>query len=106
MDGMDQALIPFVVLAPPGPVHPHATQARPTEADFEVRSPYPPFSQFVNLTNRRSDAIGQKRFLTSSLTRLQACDIGESESCLPSLVTLYRSSQPCLIRPKLVNTMH
>jgi hypothetical protein len=97
MDSMDQALIPFVVLAPPGPVHPHAAKAHSTEADFEVRSPCDPLLQSVNLTNRRSDAIGQKRFLTNHLTQQQACDIGESESCLPSLVMRQRSSQPYLI---------
>jgi hypothetical protein len=98
MDSMDQALIPFVVLAPPGPVHPHAAKAHSTEADFEVRSPCFPFSQSINLTNRRSDAIGQKSFLTNHLTQQLACDIGESESCLPSLIMKQRSSQPSLIR--------
>jgi hypothetical protein len=97
MDGMDQSLIPFVVLAPPVPMKPHVAPAHPTEADLEVRSPYPPFPQSVNLTNRRSDAIGQKRSLTTNLTRRQACDTGESESCLPSPVTLQRSTKPSLI---------
>jgi len=83
MDGMDQALIPFVVLAPPGPAQPHVAAARPTEEALEVRSPFSPFSQYVNLTNRRSDAIGQKRSLTTNLTQQLACDIGESESCFP-----------------------
>jgi hypothetical protein len=86
MDGLEQSLIPLVVLAPPAAIVPHHAPAHPTEADLEVRSPQPPFSQFVNLTSRRSDAIGQKRFLTTHLTRQQAYDIGESESCLPSLV--------------------
>jgi hypothetical protein len=98
MDGMDQSLIPTVVLAPSVPIHPHVAPAHPTEADLEVRSPYAPFSQSVNLTNRRSDAIGQRRSLTTNLTQRQACDTGESESCLPNPVTLQRSSQPFLIR--------
>jgi hypothetical protein len=93
MEGMNQALIPFVVLAPPAPVQPHVAPAHPTEEALEVRFPCPPFSQFVNLTNRRSDAIGQKRSLTTNLTQQQVCDIGESESCFPRLVTL----QPSLI---------
>ena len=95
MDGMEQSLIPFVVLEPRGTVVPHRAPAQPTEADLEVRSPHSPFSQSVNLTNRRSDATGQRRFLTTHLTRQQAFDIGESESCFPSLVTQQRSPQPC-----------
>jgi hypothetical protein len=94
MDGMDQALIPFVVLAPPVPLQPHVAPAHPTEEALEVRSPFPPLSQVVNLTNRRSDAIGQKRFLTTNLTQQQVCDIGESESCFPSLAMLQRSLSP------------
>jgi hypothetical protein len=85
MDEMDQSLIPLVVLEPPVPAKPHVAPVHPSEADLEVRSPYSPFSQSVNLTNRRSDAIGQKRSLTTNLIRQQACDTGESESCHSSL---------------------
>jgi hypothetical protein len=94
MDGTDQALIPFVVLAPPVPLQPHVAPAHPTEEALEVRSPFPPLSQVVNLINRRSDAIGQKRFLTTNLTQQQVCDIGESELCFPSLAMLQRSLSP------------
>jgi hypothetical protein len=62
MDGMDQALIPFVVLAPPGPVHPHVAQAHPTEADFEVRSPYPPFRSSSTLQTGEATPLGRKDF--------------------------------------------
>lgn len=98
MDGMDQSLIPLVVLAPPGPVQPHVAPAHPTEEALEVGALFPPLSQLVNLTNRRSDAIGQKRSLTTNLTQQQACGIGESESYSPSLRTQHQSPQPSLIR--------
>ena len=59
---MDQALIPFVVLAPPGPAQPHVAAARPTEEALEVGRPFSPFSQNVNLTQAKRRHWAEKIF--------------------------------------------
>jgi hypothetical protein len=61
MDGMNQALIPFV-LAPPGPLQPHVAPAHPTEEALEVRSPFPPFRRSSTLPTGEATPLGRKDF--------------------------------------------
>jgi len=60
MDGMNQALIPFVVLAPPGPGQPHVAATRPSEAALEVTSPFPPFRSTSTLQTGEATPLGRK----------------------------------------------
>jgi len=85
MDRDDQSLIPFSVLALPAPAQTHHAPVQPTQIDLEVKTPFSRQKIYVKLTDRSSDAIGQKRSLTTNLIRQQACDTGESESCHSSL---------------------
>jgi hypothetical protein len=62
MDGMDQSLIPLVILVPPVPLKPHVAPAHPTEADLEVRSPYPPFRSPSTLQAGEATPLGRKDF--------------------------------------------
>lgn len=65
MHSMDQPLIPYVVSAPPLPVPAHLAPPAPTQQDIEVAPAL--FVESCIYLTVNSDAIGHKRYLTSSL---------------------------------------
>jgi hypothetical protein len=97
MDRDDQSLIPFSVLAPPGPAQTHHAPVQPTQTDLEVKTPFPHQKIYVRLTDRSSDAIGQKRSLTTSLIQRQGYDTDESKSSILKQDDRQQSTQPRLI---------
>ena len=88
MDRDDQSLIPFSVLAPPGPAQTHHAPVQPTQIDLEVKTPFSRQKIYVKLTDRSSDAIGQKRSLTTSPIQRQGYDTDESKSSILTQETI------------------
>jgi hypothetical protein len=82
MDRDDQSLIPFSVLALPAPAQTHHAPVQPTQIDLEVKTPFSRQKIYVKLTDRSSDAIGQKRSLTTSPIQRQGYDTDESKSSI------------------------